>query len=60
MVFGYFIGDTLRKISVVHEYRADIILRTLRKGEGAASFSAIISYGASRFFSKKFSPPAMS
>ena len=32
----------------------------LGKGDGAVSFSAIISYGASRFFSKKFSSqPAM-
>ena len=59
MVFGYFIGDTYCKISVVHEYR-DTFLRTLRKGDGAVSFSAIISYRASRFFSKKFSPQAMS
>ena len=58
MVFGYFIGVTYCKISVVHEYRPDTFLRTLR--DGAVSFSAIISYGARRFFSKKFSsPPAM-
>ena len=31
MVFGYFIGDTYCKISAVHEYRANIFLRTLRK-----------------------------
>ena len=47
-------GDTYCNVSVVHEYRADTFLRTLGKGDGAFSFSAIISYGASRFLQKVF------
>ena len=31
LAFGYFIGDTYCKISVVHEYRADTFFRTSRK-----------------------------
>ena len=43
MVFGYFIGDTYCETSGVREYR---------EGDGVFSFSAIIIYGASRFFPK--------
>ena len=45
---------------VVHEYRADTFLRLLGKGDGAVSFSAIISYGGADFSKKFSSPPAMS
>ena len=51
MVCGYFIGDTYCKTSVVHEGRT--IFKDGKEG-GAVSFSAIIPFGARRFFPKSF------
>ena len=62
MVLGYFIGDTYCKTPVVHEYRPDTFLRTLRKGRrGSYFFCHSFIRGEQIFFKKKFSsPPVMS
>ena len=48
------------KTSVVLEYRAGTLLRTLRKMQRGLSFSAIISYGESRFCSSLRASPTVS
>ena len=58
MVFGYF--DTYGR-NVIHEYRANIFLRTFRKGRRGSEFFCNDFIRGEQIFSKKFSsPPAMS